>query len=53
MRGFVLPYSTRPTPAQQLADVGVRVDPARLELRFDPGWLEVHLSAGWVRNIFA
>lgn len=53
MRGFVLPYSTRPTPAQQLADVGVRVDPARLALRFDPGWFEVHLSAGWVRNIFA
>lgn len=52
MRGFVLPYSTRPTPAQQLADVGVRVDPARLDVRFDPGWLEVHLSLGWVRNMF-
>ena len=52
MCGFALPYSVRITPAQQLADVGVCVDPARLDVCFDPGWLEVHFSPGWVRNMF-
>jgi phosphatidylserine/phosphatidylglycerophosphate/cardiolipin synthase-like enzyme len=53
MRGFVLPYSMRATPARQLADIGVRVNPEQLHVRFDPGWMEVHLSLAWVRNIFA
>jgi phosphatidylserine/phosphatidylglycerophosphate/cardiolipin synthase-like enzyme/uncharacterized membrane protein YbhN (UPF0104 family) len=53
MRGFVLPYSAAATPARQLADLGVRVDPRRLEVRFDPGWLEVHFSPNWVRNMFS
>jgi phosphatidylserine/phosphatidylglycerophosphate/cardiolipin synthase-like enzyme len=53
MQGFVLPYSVQSTPARQLADLGVRVDPARLEVRFNPGWLEVHFSPNWVRNMFA
>ena len=52
MRGFVLPYSTRPTPRRQLADVGVRADAPWLDVRFDPGWLEVHFSPNWVRNMF-
>lgn len=51
MHGFALPYSVRLTPAQQLADIGVRVDPARLDVCFDPGWLEVRFSPGWVRNM--
>ena len=51
MHGFALPYSVRLTPAQQLADIGVRVDPARLDVRFDPGWLEARFSPGWVRNM--
>jgi phosphatidylserine/phosphatidylglycerophosphate/cardiolipin synthase-like enzyme/uncharacterized membrane protein YbhN (UPF0104 family) len=53
MRGFVLPYSVAAAPAQQLADVGVRVDPRYLDVRFDPGWLEVHFSPNWVRNMFS
>jgi len=52
MAGFVLPYSPRATPREQLADVGVRLTPGRLDVRFDPGWLEVHFSPGWVRNMF-
>jgi uncharacterized membrane protein YbhN (UPF0104 family)/phosphatidylserine/phosphatidylglycerophosphate/cardiolipin synthase-like enzyme len=52
MHGFVLPYSTRLTPIQQLTDLGVRVDPAWLDVRFDPGWMEAHFSLGWVRNMF-
>lgn len=53
MRGFVLPYSTRSTPVDQLADLGVRIDPARLDVRFNPGWLEVRFSPNWVRNMFS
>ncbi|MDB4877029.1 MAG: hypothetical protein JWM41_3475 [Gemmatimonadetes bacterium] len=49
---FVLPYSTRSTPADQLRDVGVRLDPRHFDLRFNPGWLEVHASPNWVRNMF-
>jgi phosphatidylserine/phosphatidylglycerophosphate/cardiolipin synthase-like enzyme len=52
MRGFVLPYSLRPRPADQLADLGVRSPRERLDLRFDPGWLEIHFSPNWVRNMF-
>ena len=48
--GFVLPYSTRSTPRDQLADIGV--DAGVLRLRFNPGWLEVHCSPNWVRNMF-
>lgn len=50
---FVLPYSTRSTPAKQLADIGVAIGSRRLDLRFDPGWLEIHCSPNWVRNMFA
>jgi phosphatidylserine/phosphatidylglycerophosphate/cardiolipin synthase-like enzyme len=53
MHGMVLPYSREPTPARQLADLGVRVDPSHLDLCFNPGWMEVHLSPNWVRNMFA
>ena len=53
MRGFVLPYSVEPTPARQLAALGVRADRAHLDVRFDPGWLEVHFSPNWVRNMFS
>ena len=53
MRGFVLPYSSRSTPARQLADLGVRVEPGHLDVLFDPGWLEVHFSPNWVRNMFS
>ena len=52
MRGFVLPYSVQRTPALQLADLGVSIDPARIDLRFNPGWLEVQFSPNWVRNMF-
>jgi phosphatidylserine/phosphatidylglycerophosphate/cardiolipin synthase-like enzyme len=53
MCGFVLPYSIEPTPSRQLAAVGVRVDPERLDVCFNPGWLEVHFSPNWVRNMFS
>ncbi len=53
MRGFVLPYSVAATPARQLADIGVHVDPRCLDVSFDPGWLEVHFSPNWVRNMFS
>ncbi|MEP6914269.1 MAG: phospholipase D-like domain-containing protein [Acidobacteriota bacterium] len=53
MCGFVLPYSTAPTPARQLAAAGVRVNPARLEVCFNPGWLEVNFSPNWIRNMFS
>ena len=49
--GFILPYSTRATPRDQLEELGV--DLARVDIRFDPGWLEVHCSPNWVRNMFA
>ena len=52
MRGFVLPYSQRARPAEQLADIGIDIAAARLDLCFDPGWLEVHFSPNWVRNMF-
>ena len=52
MVGRLLPYSDRAFPRQQLADVGVDIDPQRLELCYDPTWLSVHLSPHWMRNIF-
>jgi phosphatidylserine/phosphatidylglycerophosphate/cardiolipin synthase-like enzyme len=52
MGGFVLPYSVQRTPALQLADLGVPVDPTRIDLRFNPGWLEVQFSPNWIRNMF-
>jgi phosphatidylserine/phosphatidylglycerophosphate/cardiolipin synthase-like enzyme len=53
MRGYVLPYSPRARPAEQLADIGVSPSAAGLDLCFDPGWLEVHFSPNWVRNMFS
>jgi phosphatidylserine/phosphatidylglycerophosphate/cardiolipin synthase-like enzyme len=50
---FLLPYSTRSTPRDQLASIGVFLAHARIELCFEPGWLEVHCSPNWVRNMFA
>jgi phosphatidylserine/phosphatidylglycerophosphate/cardiolipin synthase-like enzyme len=52
MVGRLLPYSDRAHPRQQLADVGVEIDPQRLELCYNPTWLSVHLSPHWIRNIF-
>lgn len=49
MTGFALPYSMRPTPAGQLADVGV--NHATMDLAFRPGWIEVTCSLNWMRNI--
>jgi phosphatidylserine/phosphatidylglycerophosphate/cardiolipin synthase-like enzyme len=51
MSGFVLPYSTHNTPAEQLRDVGVN-SAGRLDLCFDPSWLEIHFSPNWLRNVF-
>jgi phosphatidylserine/phosphatidylglycerophosphate/cardiolipin synthase-like enzyme len=53
MQGFVLPYSPEATPIRQLADIGVQVHSAQIDLCFDPGWLEVHFSPNWVRNMFS
>jgi phosphatidylserine/phosphatidylglycerophosphate/cardiolipin synthase-like enzyme len=52
MVGRLLPYSDRAYPRQQLADVGVEIDPERLELCYNPTWFSVHLSPHWIRNIF-
>jgi phosphatidylserine/phosphatidylglycerophosphate/cardiolipin synthase-like enzyme len=52
MVGRLLPYSDCAYPKQQLADVGVEIDPERLELCYNPTWLSVHLSPHWIRNIF-
>jgi phosphatidylserine/phosphatidylglycerophosphate/cardiolipin synthase-like enzyme len=49
---FILPYSTRSTPAAQLDHVGVLFAPDAIELCFEPSWLEVHFSPNWVRNMF-
>jgi hypothetical protein len=50
---FILPYSTRATPRDQLASIGVLLAHTDLELSFEPSWLEVHFSPSWVRNMFA
>jgi phosphatidylserine/phosphatidylglycerophosphate/cardiolipin synthase-like enzyme len=52
MCGFVLPYSAERTPALQLIDLGLHIDPARIDVHFNPGWLEVQFSPNWVRNMF-
>jgi phosphatidylserine/phosphatidylglycerophosphate/cardiolipin synthase-like enzyme len=49
---FILPYSTSARPSGQLAEIGVRTDPADLQLLYNPGWLHTHLSPNWVRNMF-
>ena len=49
-RTFILAYSTRATPAAQLADAGVS-DPSGFDLKFNPGWLEVNFSPNWIRNM--
>ena len=52
MVGRLLPYIDRAFPREQLAELGVRTDPAHLALCYDPTWFGVHLSAQWIRNIF-
>jgi phosphatidylserine/phosphatidylglycerophosphate/cardiolipin synthase-like enzyme len=52
MVGRLLPYSDRAHPRQQLGDVGVDIDPQRLELCYNPTWLSVYLCPHWIRNIF-
>jgi hypothetical protein len=53
MNGFVLPYRIEPTPARQLAVLGVHIEGTPLDVCFNPGWLEVHFSPNWVRNMFS
>ena len=50
--GLVMPYSLRPTPVAQLADMGVRARAGSPAPCFDPGWMEVYFSPNWVRNMF-
>jgi hypothetical protein len=50
--GRVLPYSTRAFPSEQLADLGIRLGAASLELCYQPTWFSVHASPHWIRNIF-
>jgi hypothetical protein len=51
MGSFILPYSTRLSPRDQLADLRVRhLD--SIDLQFDPGWLELNFSPNWIRNMF-
>jgi phosphatidylserine/phosphatidylglycerophosphate/cardiolipin synthase-like enzyme len=52
MVGHLLPYSDCAFPREQLADVGVPLDPERLELCYNPTWFGVFASLHWVRNIF-
>jgi len=52
MVGRLLPYSACAYPREQLADVGVLLDPETLDLCYDPTWIGVHLSPHWIRNIF-
>jgi|SRR5450432_3480908 len=52
MVGRLLPYSECAYPRDQLADVGVLLDPEWLELCYDPTWVGVQLSPHWIRNIF-
>jgi phosphatidylserine/phosphatidylglycerophosphate/cardiolipin synthase-like enzyme len=51
-RGFVLPYSTKPTPAKQWTDIGIKPRSGLPVLAFNPGWVEVYLSPNWIRNMF-
>ena len=52
MVGHLLPYSDCAFPREQLADVGVPLDPERLVLCYNPSWFGVFASLHWVRNIF-
>lgn len=52
MAGRLLPYSERAYPREQLEDVGVQIDPARLVLCYNPTWFSVVASPHWIRNIF-
>jgi phosphatidylserine/phosphatidylglycerophosphate/cardiolipin synthase-like enzyme len=52
MIGHLLPYSERAEPREQLADLGIRVNPHELVLCYNPGWIEVHAAVHWIRNIF-
>ena len=52
MIGRVLPYSTRAFPSEQLAELGIDLPTASLELCYNPTWLSVHASLQWIRNIF-
>lgn len=52
MVGRLLPYSECAYPREQLADVGVLLDPETVELCYDPTWVGVYLSPHWIRNIF-
>ena len=52
MVGHLLPYSDCAFPGEQLADVGVPLDPERLVLCYNPTWFGVFASLHWVRNIF-
>ena len=52
MVGHLLPYSDCAFPSEQLADVGVLLDPERLVLCYNPTWFGVFASLHWVRNIF-
>ena len=51
-RGFVLPYSMKPTPAKQWEDLGIQIRSESPRLEFNPGWVEVYLSPNWIRNMF-
>jgi phosphatidylserine/phosphatidylglycerophosphate/cardiolipin synthase-like enzyme len=52
MVGRLLPYSVSAYPRDQLASLGVRLEPGALELCYNPTWVGVHLSPHWIRNIF-
>lgn len=52
MVGHLLPYSDCAFPSEQLADVGVLLDPERLVLCYNPTWFGVFASLHWVRNMF-
>jgi phosphatidylserine/phosphatidylglycerophosphate/cardiolipin synthase-like enzyme len=52
MVGHLLPYSDCSFPREQLADVGVPLDPESLVLCYNPTWFGVFASLHWVRNIF-
>jgi hypothetical protein len=50
-RTFILPYSKRLSPRDQLSDLGVR-QLTLMDLRYDPGWLELKFNPNWIRNMF-
>ena len=52
MVGRLLPYTTKAYPREQLAALGVALEPGALELCYNPTWIGVHLSLHWIRNIF-